>query len=216
MLRSLGLGLASLAIALPANAGSHLWRFSEFYSSPDKQIQFIEMQEIGGSQNETAIQGHWYATNSFNQNHSQQLGTPLPFGTAYKQFLVGTVAYAALPGVPAPDYILPNGIIEPSGDTIVWWFYQTKTIPPATMPTDGLLSLHVIDPANPDSAYASGLNSPANFAGVTGTVVLPGQAVVPASSRGGIASLVALLLLAAWATRRQVASRWRKARRASR
>jgi hypothetical protein len=205
-LRSLGLGLASLAIALQANAASHLWRFSEFYSSPDQQIQFIEMQEIGGSQNETAIQNHWYATNSFNQDHSQLLGTPLPFGTAHKKFLVGTVAYAALPGVPAPDYIVPNGIIEPSGDTIVWWFYQTKSIPPDTMPTDGLNSLHVLDPANPGSGYAAGTNTPTNFAGVTGTVVLPGQEVVPASSRWGTASLVALLLAAAWAVRRQVAS----------
>ena len=207
MLRSLGLGLASLAIALQANAASHLWRFSEFYSSPDKQIQFIEMQEIGGSQIETAIQNHWYATNSFNQNHAQLLGTPLPFGTANKKFLVGTVAYAALPGVPAPDYILPNGIIEPSGDTIVWWFYQTKSIPPASMPTDGLRSLNVIDPANPNSGYVVHINSPTNFAGVTGTVLLPGQAMVPASSRWGTASLVALLLIAAWAVRRQTASR---------
>jgi hypothetical protein len=196
-----------LAIALPANAASHLWRFSEFYSSPDKQIQFIEMQEIGGSNIETAIQGHWYATNSFNQDHSQLLGTPLPFGTAHKKFLVGTVAYAALPGVPAPDYILPNGIIEPSGDTIVWWFYQTKTIPPATMPNDGVHSLAVIDPANPDSGYASTINSPTNFAGVKGRVLLPGQAPVPASSRWGTAALVGMLLLASWAARRQVA--WR-------
>jgi hypothetical protein len=216
VLRSLGLGLAILTIALTASAASHLWRFNEFYSSPDKQIQFIEMQEIGGSQNETAIQSHWYATNSFNQSHSQLLGTPLPFGTAYKQFLVGTVAYAALPGVPAPDYIVPNGILEPSGDTIVWWFYQTKTIPPATMPSDGLNSLHVIDPANPSSGYATGINSPTNFAGVTGRVMLPGQALVPASSRWGTASLIGMLLLAAWAARGQVASRRRKARRASR
>jgi hypothetical protein len=208
VLRSLGLGgLASLAIALQANAASHLWRFSEFYSSPDKQIQFIEMQEIGGSDFETNIQGHWYATNSYNQNHAQLLGTPLPFGTANKKFLVGTVAYAALPGVPAPDYILPNGILEPSGDTIVWWFYQTKTIPPATMPSDGVHSLTVIDPVNPDSGYAVTTNSPTNFAGVTGRVLAPGQLPVPASSGWGTASLVGLLLLATWAVRRQRASR---------
>ena len=34
------------AVAGSAAAGSHSWRFSEFYSSPDKTIQFIEMQEI--------------------------------------------------------------------------------------------------------------------------------------------------------------------------
>jgi len=195
--RSLCLGLASFAIATQASAGSHLWRFSEFYSSPDKQIQFIEMQEIGGSDDETRIQGHWYATNTFNQSHTQLLGTPLPFGTANKKFLVGSVSYAALPGVPAPDYVLPDGIIEPSGDTIVWWFYQTLTIPTGTMPRDGANSLHVINPANPGLGFTTGLNSPTNFAGETGTVVLPTP--VPATSRWGIVSIIATLLLATWA-----------------
>ena len=160
VLRSLSLGLASLAIGMQASAASHLWRFSEFYSSPDKQIQFIEMQEIGGSNNETAIQGHWYATNTFNQNHSQLLGTPLPFGTANKKFLVGSQSYAALPGVPAPDYIVPDGIIEPSGDTIVWWFYQTKTIPPYTMPSNGTNSCTSSIPRTLSLGFTTGPNSP--------------------------------------------------------
>jgi hypothetical protein len=195
--RSLGLGLSGFALAMQANAASHLWRFSEFYSSPDKQIQFIEMQEIGGSDNETGIEGHWYATNSFNQNHSQILGTPLPFGTANKKFLVGSQSYAALPGVPAPDYIVPDGIIEPSGDTIVWWFYQTLTIPPDTMPSNGTHSLHLKNPANPSLGFKTGPNSPTNFAGETGT--LGGAIPIPATSPWGIVSSVALLLLATWA-----------------
>jgi hypothetical protein len=197
VLRSLSLGLASLAIAMQASAASHLWRFSEFYSSPDKQIQFIEMQEIGGSNNETAIQGHWYATNTFNQNHSQVLGTPLPFGTANKKFLVGSQSYAALPGVPAPDYIVPDGIIEPSGDTIVWWFYQTLTIPPDTMPSNGTNSLHLVHPANPSLGFTTGPNSPTNFAGETGTV--GGAIPIPATSDWGIVASVAVVLLATWA-----------------
>ena len=36
--------VASLLLANLASAGSHLWRFSEFYSSPDRKIQFIEYQ----------------------------------------------------------------------------------------------------------------------------------------------------------------------------
>jgi hypothetical protein len=192
-----GLAIVSLAFPRPASAASHLWRFSEFYSSPDKQIQFIEMQEIGGSNNETAIQGHWYATNSFNHDHSQILGTPLPFGTANKKFLVGSQSYAALPGVPAPDYIVPDGIIEPSGDIIVWWFYQTLQIPPDTMPTNGTNSLHVNNPANPSLGFHVGPNSPTNFAGETGTV--GGAIPIPATSAWGVASSVALLLLSSWA-----------------
>jgi hypothetical protein len=176
-----------LSLASPAMAGSHLWRFSEFYSSPDRSIQFIEMQEIGGSEGEVAIAGHWFETDSYNADHSDLLGSNLPFGTANKKFLVGTNSYAALPGVPVPDYIVPDGIIEPDGDIIVWWFYQTITIPPATMPSDGVLSITVIDPGIP--TYSSGVNSPTNFAGDTGTVVLTAPPAAPITSTIGIISL---------------------------
>lgn len=161
------------AVAGTAAAGSHSWRFSEFYSSPDKTIQFIEMQEINGFDFEIGIQDHWYATDSFNQTHTALLGSPLAPGTANKKFLVGSESYALLDGVPAPDYVLPDGVIEPSGDTVVWWFYQTLTIPPDTMPTDGVNSLSVIDPATPENGFSVATNSPTNLAGETGTVVLP-------------------------------------------
>jgi hypothetical protein len=199
-LPSLGLGLVSLALAAQASAGSHLWRFSEFYSSPDKQIQFIEMKEIGGSNNETAIQNHWYKTDSFNEDLSELLGSPLPFGTADKKFLVGTVSYAALPGVPAPDYVLPDGFLEPSGDTVHWWTYQVMDIPPATMPSDGVTSLHVVDPTIPALGFTTGPNSPTNFAGVTGNVVLPEPPPVqlPATSAWGAAAVIALCAVGSW------------------
>lgn len=182
---------AATCIAAPADAGSHLWRFNEFYSSPDRSIQFIEMQEIAGSDIETAIQDHWYQTNRYNLDHSDLLGSPLPFGTAHKKFLVGTASYAALSGVPAPDYLIPDGAIDPDGDTIVWWFYQTLTIPPDTMPSDGVLSLHVVDPAAP-SGFLVAPNSPTNFAGETGTVVLPNE--VPGLGPAAWLALAGLLL----------------------
>lgn len=181
--------------AAPADAGSHLWRFSEFYSSPDRSVQFIEMQEIGGSNNETNISEHWYATNGYNQDHSELLGSDLPFGTANKKFLVGTQSYAGLPGVPEPDYVLPDGFLEPSGDTVVWWFYQTMTIPPGVMPSDGRLSIRVDDPAAP-TGFVVGLNSPTNFAGETGSVVLP--AAVPSLSGWAMALAAALVVAVAW------------------
>jgi hypothetical protein len=199
MARRLPLLLALLVLETdPAVAASHLWRFREFYSSPDRSVQFIVMQEIGGSEIETNISGHWFATDGYNQNHSQMLGTDLPFGTANKQFLVGTQSYAALPGVPAPDYVLPDGFLDPTGDTVVWWFYQTIVIPPGIMPTDGAQSLHVVNPAVPGNppVYSVGVNSPTNFAGDTGTVAL----AVPSLSVPGAALLVAV---SAWAQTRR-------------
>ena len=191
-----GMIMLMLSLASPAAmAGSHLWRFSEFYSSPDRSIQFIEMQEIGGSQGEVGISNHWFQTGSYNADHTDVLGTNLPFGTANKKFLVGTVSYAALPGVPAPDYIVPDGILEPDGDTVAWWFYQVITIPPATMPSDGVLSITVVDPGIP--TYSVGVNSPTNFAGDTGTVSLGPPPAAPITSTVGVISLVLVSALMA-------------------
>jgi hypothetical protein len=101
-------------------------------------------------------------------------------------------AAAALPGVPAPDYIIPDGIIDPDGDTVVWWFYQTIDIPPGVMPTNGIDSITVVDPNAP--TYSVGTNSPTNFAGETGTVVLPiAIPVWPAWGLPVLAALIAVL-----------------------
>ena len=160
-----------LSAALPAQAGSHLWRFNEFYSSSDRKVQFIEMQEISGSSNETKIGNRWFQTNTYNLDHSELLGQDLVGDTANKKFLVGTVSYAALPGVPAPDYILPDGFLNPDGDTVVWWLYQTIVIPPGVMPSNGIDAITVVNPS--PATYSVGVNSPTNFAGETGRVDLP-------------------------------------------
>jgi hypothetical protein len=191
------LAAAVLCAAGPASAASHLWRFHEFYSSPDRKVQFIEMHEIGGSQNETNISEHWYATNGYNQDHGELLGSDLPSGTAFKKFLVGSVSYAALEGVPEPDYILPDGFLDPDGDTVVWWFYQTIVIPPGVMPSDGYQSITVVNPAVP--TYSVGPNSPTNFAGETGSIP---ATVVPSVAPWGAALGAAALAAAAWLGRR--------------
>lgn len=186
------------AFAMPdaARAASHLWRFNEFYSSPDRSIQFIEMREIAGSNNETHISNHWYATNSYNLDHSELLGSDLVGRTARKKFLVGTQSYAALPGVPQPDYLVPDGFLDPDGDTVVWWFYQTIEIPPGVMPSDGWHSITVVDPDIP--TYSVGVNSPTNFAGEKGIVILSPS--VPSGRYWGIPLILVLLATGAAAT----------------
>jgi hypothetical protein len=201
---SVALAVAFLAAPLRAGAASHLWRFEEFFSTADRKVQYIEMREIGGSEIETNISEHWYATNGYNQDHSQLLGYDLPFGTANKRFLVGTQSYAvkaAQEDLPAPDYILPDGFFDPAGDTIVWWFYQTITIPPGVMPTDGYRSIRVVDPSTP--SYVEETNSPTNFAGETGTIVLD----IPSQSDSTLAALAPLLVAAAWLVRRTLRRR---------
>jgi hypothetical protein len=188
-----GFALAMSTFASPAMSGSHLWRFSEFYSSPDRSVQFIEMAENFGADNETQILAHWFETDSYNSDHSEILGANLVGSTAHKKFLVGSVSYAALPGVPAPDYIIPDGAINPAGDTIVWWFYQTIVIPPGVMPSDGVMSITVDDPLVP--SYTVGVNSPTNFAGETGIInepPPPPPTPIPMSSPQAIVGIAAI------------------------
>ncbi len=182
-----------LALHGAASANSHLWRFNEFYSSPDRSIQFIEMLEFAGSDNEVNIANHWFATNTYNLDHSDMLGSDLPFGTAFKNFLVGTESYAALPGVPEPDYVLPDGFMDPNGDTVLWWInYDAFSYGSGVMPADGVNSLHRVSIFPEVLSVAQ--NSPTNYAGETGTVVLP--AAVPAMPTHGL-TLLALALVAA-------------------
>jgi hypothetical protein len=195
------LALAALMLSVPLRAGapSHLWRFEEFYSSQDRKVQYIVMREIGGSAIETNLSEHWYATNSFNQDHSLLLGYDLVGNTANKKFLVGTQSYAALAaakGYPAPDYVLPDAFMNPAGDTVVWWFYQTIVIPPGVMPRDGYHAIRVVDPNIPTSTTV--VNQPINFAGQSGTIPL----VVPSQSTGSLVLAALLLLASAWFARR--------------
>ncbi len=92
--------------------------------------------------------------------------------------------------------MLPDGFFEPDGDTVVWWFYQTMSIPPGVMPSDGEASIHVVDPTNPASAFVVGPNSPTNFAGETGVVVLASG--IPSLPAWGMGLTAAFLGAAAW------------------
>jgi hypothetical protein len=158
----------TLLCSSTAFAGSHLWRFSEIFSNADGTIQYIEFHESGGSDNEFHMTGKSVDSNA----NSYVFPTDLPGPTANLYFLVGTQAYADLPGVPAPDYVIPTNFFDPSGDTLSIEWYDTVTFSDGDLPTDGVHSM------NPD--LTSGVSSPTNFAGETGTVDLTsGIPVVP-------------------------------------
>ncbi len=150
------------AVSWSVYAQFHLWRINEVYSNADGTVQFIELTTTFGSQellsltSITSTQGA--ATNSFSfpSNLPSTLG-----GTANKKFLIGTQGFAAL-GVVTPDYIVPNGFIFTSNVTINLMGAQIITFP--SIPTDGMLSIN--------GSNATAINSPTNFAGQSGMVVI--------------------------------------------
>jgi hypothetical protein len=158
-----------LSVAEPAHAKSHLWRFTEVFSSADGSVQFIEMKVFDpAGTGEWVIQGMELASDA----NSYLFPNNLPEENTFERWmLIGTQAFADLSGAPTPDFIIPEDFFDPAGDELVYrQFRDTLTIPPETMPTDGVHSL--------EREFSSGdlstpVNSPTNFAGETGSVTLP-------------------------------------------
>ncbi len=187
------LALAAAAVlAAPAWAGSHLWVINEIFSSPDGSIQFIEMEECCGADNETQLQGKWVESESTGNQYLFHANLP-PNSTANKHLLLATECFAALPGAPEPDCIIQEGFFDTAGDTLTYWFYPAATLVfgPGDLPFDGVTSLHQ------DGSTA--VNSPMNFADETGSITAPcTPADLNADGVVGIADLLALL--GAWGT----------------
>jgi Putative metal-binding motif len=174
-----------------AQACSHLWRFRELFSNADGTIQFIEMQECCGGVAEVQIAG--FDINSEVTGMEFIFPDDLTPPTDNKYLMFGTVGFAALPGAPTPDYIIPDGFFNPNGDTLRYAFYKNATLPflPGTVPTNGIDSVTF---EFGTLVTTVGVNSPTNFAGETGAVALvcvdgdndgygfPGSAECPSGS----------------------------------
>ena len=112
--RVFGLAVIAILFAAPGQAKNHLWKFSELYSNSDGTIQFIEMQECCGSDVEVEMSTADITTNSGTYSFPNDLSGP----TANTRILIATAGFAALPGAPTPDYVIPDRFFEPTGDEV--------------------------------------------------------------------------------------------------
>jgi hypothetical protein len=158
---------ACLAFAPCAHAASHLWIVSEVFSNADGTIQFVELTNPTSATAETVLQNKW--VNCVIAGTQYTFSANLVGNTAFRSLLLGTAAYAALPGAPQPDYIIPAGFVATGGDTVRYWLYVTgdMAIAPGTLPTNGILSLNRATTGGP---ITTAVNSPRNWAGVTASV----------------------------------------------
>lgn len=191
---TLGLALAA-ATGLPpgsAHAGSHTWDVNEVFSDATGEVQFVELVEANGTPNETGVPTHLLTSNS---ESFTIVGPALAPPTSNKFYLIATAAFAALPGAPTPDAIIPPEVLpfffSTSGDTVTYVPWDAFTFGP--VPTDGTTSLN--------ADLSTGLNSPTNYAGVTGSV----DAALPEVPLLSGAALVLLALLLAALGARAVA-----------
>ena len=138
----------------------HVFHINEVYSNADGTIQFIEF--VGDDNNQEEWAGHTITSTNGTSTNTYRFNTNLPSeATLNKSVLVGTQGFSEL-GIVTPDYIIPNGFLFTVGGTVNFPNMNGGKITYASLPTDGVRSLR------PDSS--TGLNSPTNFAGNTGTV----------------------------------------------
>jgi hypothetical protein len=159
-----------------AVAGSHTWEVWEVFSNASGTVQFVTIKETHGGIAETFLGGHTMIA------HPSGLTTSMhnvAGNTAFTFFLLGTSAFAALPGAPTPDVTLGPGLklFQNTSDTSMEYsFTNTATWSVASLPTDGTHSLRRTVSLGP---LTSATNSPTNFAGVSGSVDASGGASLP-------------------------------------
>ena len=152
-----------------AEAKAHLWRISEIFSNADGNIQFIEINECCGS----ALERNLTASSLTSDANSWAFPTNLSGfpGTAFAWVLIGTDDFAALPGAPTPDYVLPPNFFDPAGDTITYvGGADAAILLPGALPTDGL---HSLERDINTGVLTVAVNSPRNYLGDSGSVVPP-------------------------------------------
>jgi hypothetical protein len=141
--------------------GAHTWDVSEVFSNADGTIQFVELHEGNGTPDEFHIAGIAVTGQSFSRSFTFPANIAPP--TTSRYLLLATASFAALPGAPTPDYIIPAGSIpffNIAGDTVRYGVYDTFAF--GAVPTDGVHSFNRVG--------GVAVNSPTNYAGQTGSV----------------------------------------------
>ena len=155
------LGLVVGLLPHAASAKSHLWKFTEVFSNADGSVQYIEMFVF-----DPAGTAEWQFRGFTLQSASHVFTFPsnLPNeNTFHRWVLLATPDFAALPGAPTPDYVIPAGFFDPSGDELRYrTMLDILALPPGSVPIDGVRS------RARDGTIA--VNSPTNFAGVEGEI----------------------------------------------
>ncbi|CAB1367814.1 DUF4214 domain-containing protein [Denitratisoma oestradiolicum] len=137
----------------------HLYQLNELYSNTDGSIQFVELT-VGPFNGESFWLGQSITATQGGTTHSYTFPSNLTStATANHKVLLATQGFADL-GLVTPDFIIPAQFLFTGSGSVN--FAGVSSVSYASLPTDGSLSL--------DADGSSGVNSPTNFSGTTGTV----------------------------------------------
>lgn len=142
----------------------HIFHINEVYSNIDSTIQFIEF--AGDANGENLWAGHTITSTDGVNTNTFAITANLPSNlTNGKSVLVATQGFADL-GIVTPDYIIPNGFLFINNGTVNFPGMIGGTISYIALPVDGISSL--------SRDGSTGINSPTNFSGNSGTVTASG------------------------------------------
>ncbi len=151
-----------------AGASFHTFGIEEIFSNADGSIQFIQLKEASGANGQQFLQGHTLIVTQGATMHTLVFQRNLSSsGTANRSFLVATQGFADL-GIVSPDYIVPAGFLPVGAASVN--YAGVDTVAYMSLPVDGVSAL--------DRSGALVPNQATNFAGVSGSVVSVGPAVV--------------------------------------
>ena len=172
--------LAATVASLPhAQAAFHLWSIHEIYSDSSGHLQFIELTDPFGGQNFVGSQQIQVMNIGGSITHTFTLSsTTLPGSTFNHSLLFGTAGLQAAGG-PTPDYIIPDSFLFTAGGTIS--FFGANSGAYSALPTDGVNSRTWGD--------GNAANSPMNYNGQTGFVVVPEPGALALLGLGCFAAL---------------------------
>jgi len=180
--RSAALVLICCLIASPVQAAFHLWTVREIYSDVSGDLQFIELFTSDNFQEFVGGQTISVRNVGNTMTHSFTLPNNVPGGTANHALLLATSGIDAAGG-PTPDFTLPSDFLFPAGGTITF-FGTPAQVAYAALPIDGLRS------RNADGSDNL-MNSPINFAGQSGLVMVPEPSTFTLLGLGAISLLCA-------------------------
>jgi len=190
---SIALFAASLWLAPAAGAGIHTWDVKEVFTNSDGTIQFVELFDAGAGGTEVNVGNGSLTSTLHPTGFAFGQGTVTP-PTNGKRYLVATADFAALPGAPVPDVIIPANrtpFFSTTGTTTIT-FSSGDSLVFSNPPTNGIDSF--------DENAGVGPNSPTNYAGNSGSVDAsdpPPPPGVPAWSAPAAVLTASLLGLAA-------------------
>jgi serralysin len=162
-----------------AKAAFHLWQVKEVFSNANGSVQFVEMFDSFGG--ETFVNGFTLTANS--DGNIKTFTFPSDISSTPGSMLIATSGFGSLPGGVTPDFTFDQGgvtgsFFNPNATNLTFTYSgsgDSMAFTGASLPKNGINSLTDagavgFPPGTPN--ISSGVNSPTNVAGNSGSVNL--------------------------------------------